>query len=117
MPPRPAVALVPGYAPTRNVACASPQVTLPYKGRSCKTYRALKSREAGCPGSRGVRDPGGSSSITRPAKPRTHPGLEKRETLRQAQGRLWGTHSYLILLPKIKDGSGQETRATRQEAT
>jgi hypothetical protein len=49
--------------------------------------------------------PGGSSSITRPIKPRTHPGLEKRET--------WGTHSYLILLPKIKDGSGQETRATR----
>jgi len=44
---------------------------------------------------------------------RTHPGLEKREILRQAQGRLWGTHSYLILLPKIKDGSGQETRATR----
>ena len=54
-------------------------------------------RRAGCPG--------GSSSITRPIKPRTHPGLEKRET--------WGTHSYLILLPKIKDGSGQETRATR----
>jgi hypothetical protein len=24
-----------------------------------------------------------------------------------------GTHSYLISLPKIKDGSGQETRATR----
>jgi hypothetical protein len=57
--------------------------------------------------SRGARDPGGSSSITRPAKPRTHPGLEKRET--------WATHSYLILLPKIKDGSGQETRATRQK--
>jgi hypothetical protein len=38
---------------------------------------------------------------------RTHPGLEKRET--------WGTHSYLIMLPKIKDGSGQETRATRPE--
>jgi hypothetical protein len=56
-------------------------------------------RRAGCPG--------GSSSITRPIKPRTHPGLEKRET--------WGTHSYLILLPKIKDGSGQETRATRQQ--
>ena len=63
---------------------------------------------AGCPGSRAFRDPGGSSSITRPAKPRTHPGLENRET--------WGTHSYLILLPKIKDGSGQETWATRQIA-
>ena len=33
---------------------------------------------AGCPRSRGVRDPGGPSSITRPAKPRTHPGLEKQ---------------------------------------
>src|ERR1022692_2853420 len=45
------------------------------------------------PRSRGFRDPGGSSSITRPTKPRNHPGLEKRETLRQAQGRLWGTPS------------------------
>jgi len=61
---------------------------------------------AGYPGSRGFRGPGGSSSITRPAKPRTHPGLGKRETC--------GTRSYLISLPKIKDGSGQETRATRR---
>src|ERR1035441_2920410 len=84
----------------------------PLECRSPSTS-SLKDIVAGCPGSRGVRDPGGPSSITRPAKPRTHPGLEKHETLRQAQGRLWGTHSYLISLPKIKDGSGQETRATR----
>ena len=38
---------------------------------------------------------------------RTHPGLEKRET--------WGTHRYLILLPKIKGGSWQETRGTRRK--
>ena len=56
--------------------------------------------------SRGLR-PGRFVIDYRPAKPRTHPGLEKRET--------WGTHRYLISVPKTKDGSWQETWATRLE--
>jgi len=34
----------------------------------------------------------GGRAALRPAKPRTHPGLENRET--------WGTHRYLISVPK-----------------
>ena len=64
---------------------------------------------AGCSGSRGVRDPGGPSSITRPAKPRTHPGLENRET--------WGTPRYLISVPKTRMALGRRTWASRQRSS
>ncbi len=43
-------------------------------------------------------------------------GFETREVRHRLPGRpsLVPTRSYLISLPKIKDGSGQETRATRR---
>ena len=72
---------------------------IPQNEGNHNSQRATLRRAPGCPGSRGVRDPGGPSSITRPAKPRTHPGLENRET--------WGTHRYLISVPKTRMALGR----------